>query len=380
MRLTLTEEQQELSTMLRHLFADACRPALVRRMKEPDSDGIPAELWGTLAKAGVFGIAVDGRYGGEDAGLFELGLVFAEAGRALCPTAVYDTLLFAVAVQRLASEEQRAELLPRVVGGELRGTAAISNPSDAGDLRPRLTAERTGGGWSLSGTLMFVGNGSTGGTILVTARTAAFPEPSRVIGVLLDPARPGVEATPLHTFAGDKQTRLELRDYLATDAEVLAGPDGDGLRGDDLAWASNAFVALQCMEMVGGATAVLERTVDYVKVREQFNRPIASFQAAQHHVANMRIAIEGARLAAAQAVWWLGRGDLARRAVAIAKMHASEAYKWTTLNAHQLHGGMGYVRETDLHLWSERAKVTEIKGGTADIAAGWLQRELGLAR
>ena len=133
------------------------------------------------------------------------------------------------------------------------------------------------------------------------------------------------------------------------------------------------------MEMAGGATAVLDRTVDYVKVREQFGRPIASFQAAQHHVANMRMAVDGARLTANQAIWWTGTGQPATRAVAIAKMQASEAYKWVTLTAHQLHGGMGYVRETDLHLWSERAKATEIQGGTADVAAGWLQRELGLA-
>ncbi|WP_433378785.1 acyl-CoA dehydrogenase family protein [Actinoplanes sp. CA-142083] len=375
MRLTFTEEQQELSTMLRHLFTDACPPALVRKMKEPESDGIPADLWKTLAKAGVFGIAVDDQYGGEGAGLFELGLVFAEAGRALCPTAVYDTLQFAVALAKLGSEEQRSAYLPRLVSGDLRATAAVGNPSDAADLRPGLVAQRTAGGWSLSGTLMFVGNGATAETILVTARASAFPQPERTIGVLLDPARDGVEVTPLASFAGDKQARVELHDYPATDAEVI-----DRLSTDDLAWVANAFVALQCMEMVGGATAVLERTVDYVKVREQFKRPIASFQAAQHHVANMRIAIEGARLSAAQAVWWLGQGDVARRATAIAKMHSSEAYKWTTLNAHQLHGGMGYVRETDLHLWSERAKVTEIKGGTADVAAGWLQRELGLAR
>ena len=118
--------------------------------------------------------------------------------------------------------------------------------------------------------------------------------------------------------------------------------------------------------------------VDYLKIREQFNRPLASFQAAQHLIANMRMAIDGARLTANQAIWWLSRGQSAPRAVAIAKMHCSEAYKRATLDGHQLHGGMGFVRETDLHLWSERAKATEIQGGTADVAAGWLQRELDL--
>jgi alkylation response protein AidB-like acyl-CoA dehydrogenase len=114
-------------------------------------------------------------------------------------------------------------------------------------------------------------------------------------------------------------------------------------------------------------------------MREQFGRPIAAFHAAQHLVADMRIALDAARLCAAQATWWVSRGRTATREVAIAKLHCSEAYKWATLNSHQLRGGMGYVRDTDLHLWSERAKLTEVLGGSADTARGWLQRELGLA-
>jgi alkylation response protein AidB-like acyl-CoA dehydrogenase len=231
----------------------------------------------------------------------------------------------------------------------------------------------------LRGEQRFVPNAQLAGVVLVTARAAAFPEPVRALGFFVTPGGPGWSAEPLRGMAGDKQARVVLDGYFVPDAETITGPGGAGIPAGDLAWIASAAVALQCMEMVGGATAVLERTVEYVKVREQFGRPIASFQAAQHHVANMRMAIDGARLTSGQAVWWLGRGMLAQRAVAIAKMHASEAYKWATLTSHQLHGGMGYVKETDLHLWSERAKVTEVQGGTADVAAGWLQRELGLA-
>jgi alkylation response protein AidB-like acyl-CoA dehydrogenase len=133
------------------------------------------------------------------------------------------------------------------------------------------------------------------------------------------------------------------------------------------------------MEMVGGTSAVLERTVEYVKGREQFGRPIAAFQAAQHHVANIRIALDGARLAAYQATWWVGRGELAERELAIAKLKCGEVYKDATLTAHQLHGGMGYLRETDLHFWSERAKATELQGGAYDVQIRRLERALHLA-
>jgi alkylation response protein AidB-like acyl-CoA dehydrogenase len=379
MKLVNTPEQNDFVTALRDLFADACPPALVREMKAADSDGFPARLWQALAQMGAFGLAIEPELGGEGAGLYDLGLLFTEAGRVLCPTIVYNTLTFGVAAQRLADPEQAKRLLPAVARGEVKGTVALWNPADAGDTRPVFTAEQVPGGWTLRGEQLFVPNAGLADVVLLTARAAAFAEPARPLGFFARPGGAGWSAEPLRTMSGDKQARLVLDDFFVADADTVTGPGGNGIGADDLTWIASAALALQCMEMVGGATAVLERTVDYVKVREQFNRPIASFQAAQHHVANMRMAIDGARLTASQATWWLGTGRPAARAAAIAKMNASEAYKWATLTAHQLHGGMGYVRETDLHLWSERAKATEIQGGTADVAAGWLQRELGLA-
>jgi alkylation response protein AidB-like acyl-CoA dehydrogenase len=379
MKLVNTSEQNDFTAALRDLFADACPPTLVREMKTADSDGFPARLWQSLAGMGAFGLAIDPEFGGEGAGLYELGLLFSEAGRALCPTVVYNTLIFGVAAQRLAGPDQAKRLLPALARGELRATTASWNPADAGDTRPVFTAERAEGGWTLTGQQLFVANAQLADVVLVTARVQNFTEPGRVLAFFAKPGGPGWLTEPVRTQSGDKQARLALDNYFVADADTFAGADDDGIDETDLHWVANAAVALQCMEMAGGAAAVLDRTVEYIKVREQFNRPIASFQAAQHHVANMRMAIDGARLTANQAVWWIGTGRLAPRAVAIAKMQASEAYKWATLTAHQLHGGMGYVRETDLHLWSERAKATEIQGGTADVAAGWLQRELGLA-
>ena len=378
MKLVLTAEQNDFVSSLRDLFADACPPALVRQMKEPACDGFPPKLWEALVGVGAFGLTVDPDHGGSGASVYELGLLFGEAGRVLCPTIVYSTLTFGVAVQRLADAEQAKRLLPAFTRGEIKATTAMWNPADANDIRPAFTAERVEGGWSLRGEQAFVPNAQLAGMVLVTARTETLGEPSRVFGFLAEPGAPGWSAEPVRTMAGDKQARLVLENFFVSDAQTITGPDGAGIAPADLAWVASTALALQCMEMVGGATAVLERTVDYLKVRHQFNRPLASFQAAQHLIANMRMAVDGARLTANQAMWWLSRGHAAPRAVAIAKMHCSEAYKQATLNGHQLHGGMGFVTETDLHLWSERAKATEIQGGTADVAAGWLQRELDL--
>jgi len=136
------------------------------------------------------------------------------------------------------------------------------------------------------------------------------------------------------------------------------------------------LIAGRLIEGEGVGEAVLARSVDYTIMRRQFGRPIASFQAAQHLVANMHIALVAAKLAAQSAVFWIGQGRTATRETAIARMRAATAAKLITLDAHQLHGGMGYVTETDLHLWSERARVLSTLGGGADAATSWLENEI----
>jgi len=154
----------------------------------------------------------------------------------------------------------------------------------------------------------------------------------------------------------------------------------DALLDDDarpaLRRVANTAVALGSLDLVGIGQAVVDRAVDYTKLRHQFGRPIASFQAAQHMVANMHIALAAARLAAHSAVFWIARGHTATRETAIARMHAATAARLITLDAHQLHGGMGYVTETDLHLWTERARLGSTLGGGADVAASWLEQTL----
>jgi alkylation response protein AidB-like acyl-CoA dehydrogenase len=378
MDLTHSAEQLELGAVARSLFTRECPTSLVRQLREPGSDGLAPTLWQALASAGIFGIPFEEKYGGAGAGQYELGLVFEQAGRALCPTIVYSTMVFGLGVARLGGDQLKSRYLPDLVEGRLRASHATWNPSNAADLRSRLSALRVADGWLLSGRLLFVQNAQAVDVLMVTARTSVHREPERTYGFLIQPGGAGWLARALMTIAHDQQSEVVLSDYFVADDAVLTGPDGTGLAEGDLAWLANSAIALQCMEMVGGTAAVIEQTVAYTKVREQFGRPIGSFQAVQHLVADMRIALDAARLTATQAAWWTGRGEIANRAVAIAKMKCNEAYKWATLNCHQLQGGMGYVLDTDLHLWSSRAKLTELQGGTTDTAALWLERESGL--
>jgi alkylation response protein AidB-like acyl-CoA dehydrogenase len=369
MILIPTDEQHALLSALCDALDKEWTPTEVRAAQDEDATR-PQRLWQVLAELGVFGLGLPEELGGVGGGLFELGLFFQAGGRVLCSTLVYSTLFTRIALQRLADADQQLRWLPRLATGELAATTLLWNASDSTDLSTPLVAGRTGDGWELSGTLDFVPNGDLADLALVSARVGDG-DGERTICCVIELPRPGWTTQRHRTFTRENQCRVVLDRLSIPPADVIEDVDADAL-----SWVSNAVSALQCMEMTGGTSSVIDRTVEYVQNREQFGRPIAGFQAAQHHVANMRIAADGARLTAYQAVWLLGRGPSAAREVAIAKLKAGEAYKFATLTAHQLHGGMGFLRETDLHLWSQRAKSTELLGGAWDVQLAALERAL----
>jgi alkylation response protein AidB-like acyl-CoA dehydrogenase len=373
MKLLLTESQVELQGAMRKLFEKECPPSLVRELQAPDSKVQPKQLWRALADAGVFALSFPEDVGGLGAELFDLGLVFQEAGRVLCPTIVGGSIAFALAVDRLGSGIHRETWLRPFIAGELRASTAIWNPSDASDLRARLEAKPDENGWRLSGTVDFVPNADVVDAVMVSGKNPAGDQ-QQPLAFILTPDQPGCQFVRHQTFNRELQCLVVLDGVQITNSHCIIEVRSES----DLRWVSDAAMALQCMEMVGGAQAVLDQTVEYLKNREQFGRSLASFQAVQHLIADVRVAIEGARMVAYQAAWRVGRGDPADREVAVAKFHCNEAYKLATLNAHQLWGGMGYMRETDLHLWSERAKAAELLGGAWDIQLGRLERALDL--
>lgn len=374
MKISFSDEQKEFASSIRRLFARECPPTLVRQLQDPNADARPHRLWDRLAQSGVFGLALPTELGGQGGTLFDLGLVYEEGGRVLCPTIVYSTVEFGLALSRLASTPRVSELLPKVAAGEIIGTIALADSSDSSNIVSPIRAEPRGSTWTLSGSLDFVPNADVADVLLTTARTRDNRGAAPDVAVLVPGEK--LSAQRRRTFARDNQCRVDLDALQLDRANVFA--DGNCLKHDDLRWIANATTALHCMDMVGGAQAVIDQTVQYVQDRHQFGRSIASFQAAQHHVANMHIAVEGARLAAYQAVALVGTGRIAERETAIAKLKANEAYKFATLTAHQLHGGMGFVVDTHLHLWSERAKAMELRDGAKDTQIGRLAVALGL--
>jgi alkylation response protein AidB-like acyl-CoA dehydrogenase len=228
----------------------------------------------------------------------------------------------------------------------------------------RLTDD---GGWMLSGVKLFVANARTAGLLLVVSKVAGAGHDGQVAMFAVPGGSAGLRVTPMATFGHDAQDVVSFDNVVIGGDALVAGPMSEG---EWLGWfggVNDRVTALQCMEMLGGAERVLEDTVAYIKERHVFGRPIGSFQAAQHHVANLGIALAAARVASYKALCdAAGEGD-ARRSVSIAKSWLDKAYKDATILAHQLFGAIGYVRETDLHLWSQRAKTTEQTFGDRSV-------------
>lgn len=367
MKLVATEEERDLAAAMRDLFTTHCPTTLVRALREPGGERFPQKLWEALVRAEVLALPFAADVGGSDGTLDDLAVVYAEAGRALCPSVVLNTIHLGLAIDALAAPDRRAARLPSLIRGDLRGTVAVASPYDATDVRPRLRAERTADGLRVTGRLDYVGDADLADAVLTTAAVETYGEPDEVLALLVDPAAPGVQLTPLPTSADDRWHEIVLDGVLVADDAVLGAVGEEELRRVAL-----TVRALQCVDMAAGAETVIARTVAHTCSREQFGRPIGSFQAAQHLVADMHIATQAARLAARSAVFWLGRGRPGVRETAIAVLKAATAYRRVTADAHQLHGGMGYVLETDLHLWSERARRLGVEGGGVDVAAGWL--------
>ena len=369
--LALSAEQEALRTSARAFLQRSCPPELVRRVGAPGSDGHDADLWRGMAELGWVGLAFPEAVGGGGGSLLELAVVYEEAGRVLVPTTLYSTVEAALLIDRVGGEAPRS-LLPAVVAGERIVSLAYHEEGMASSPDGlATTAMVEGEAVVVDGTKLFVPNAGVADDLVVVARDPAATGAGAVRLVVVPTTAPGVRRSRLATFAHDAQHEVSFAAVRLPADSVLA--DGSTDAWPVVEEVRRIATALHCVEMVGGARAVLDRTVQYVTDRVQFGRPIGSFQAVQHHVADLSTRIDAAGLAAWQAVWRCSLGSDApaeagslEAAVAIAKVAAGDAYVETTLMAHQLHGGIGFTDDHDLHMWSDRARAAALAFGTRE--------------
>jgi alkylation response protein AidB-like acyl-CoA dehydrogenase len=390
-----TAEQEEIRRTVRELLLKRCGPEEVRAAVGT-GEGYDAGLWAAFGEQlGLPGLALPEAYGGVGCSLTELALAVEELGRALAPSPLLSTsVLVAPLVLALGTEAQRAELLPRFASGELTAALAVPGPSLGGALA--LTGDNRGewagggraggvqarrveegrGGWRLYGEVGQVLDGHSAGVLVVAAHAGGFARSRTLLFVVRGPAAaPGlvrVRQTSLDETRS--QARLELRDV---EGELLGLDDGGGGEvWEALSGVGEGAAAVLAAEAVGAADRALERTVSYVRQREQFGRPIGSFQAVKHRLADVYVQVQAARSAAYYAAWAAAGDGKRERVGGLALAQALEALRIAAGEGVQLHGGIGFTWEHEAQLYFKRAAgdellfgpVHRLRGRAADLA------------
>jgi alkylation response protein AidB-like acyl-CoA dehydrogenase len=357
MQFGLTETQQMLKNSAREFFPAECPPAETRRLMET-ATAYDERLWQKMAEQGWTGIIFAEEFGGLGLGLVEMAVALEEMGRALVPGPYLSTVLLAgSALDAAADSAQKLKYLAPVCRGHFRATVALLEESASWDpAAVALNATASPAGFKLSGLKLFVPDAAIADFIIVAASLTSG------LGLLIvDPKSTGVTITPMQAIDATRKLYAVVLDQAP--ATMLA--TGDRARSA-LERALDVATAGLTAEMTGGMQRVLEITVEYAKTRKQFGKPIGQFQAVQHHCADMLVFTESSRSAAYYAAWALGQG-MAEGAVAVsvAKSYASDAYREVGNRGIQVHGGMGFTWENDLHLYYRRAKASEIAFGDA---------------
>jgi alkylation response protein AidB-like acyl-CoA dehydrogenase len=360
------QEQELLRATARKFFENECTSEFVRaRMAEPG--GVNDEFWGKLAEQGWLGLIYPEEFGGVGLGFVDLTVLMEEMGRAVMPGPFFSTVLLGgLTILEAGSTAQKKEWLAKISTGEAKATLAFTEPNARWDAAAvTVTARESGGTFTLNGTKLFVLDAHVADVIVVAARTREGKRPEEGLSLFLVPK--GTKGLGVKLLPTMDQTR-KLCEVTLNDVTVGA----DALLGaKDQAWAplsrvlDRATVAL-CAEMCGGAQRVLDMTTDYAKIRVAFGKPIGSYQGVKHRAADMLVEVENAKSLTYYAAWAVDENvPEAPLAASMAKAYVSDAYRRTAGAGIQLHGGIGFTWEHDLHLYFKRAKSSEFTFGDA---------------
>jgi alkylation response protein AidB-like acyl-CoA dehydrogenase len=357
MDLSLTEDQELIASTAREVLSSRAATAGARAL-EGDPAGYSAALWKEMVELGWTGLAFPEEHGGVGGDFLDVCLLFEQLGYAQLPSPLLASVACCgMPVARFGTPGQKGRWLDAIANGEVVTAAPL--PWDRPDEGPAVSRE--GDAFVLNGTATFVPYAASAEHILLVARLDGEPRACWVDASDVTPH-------PLDTIGADRPCHVELDGVRALDVLGREAAEAIALFG----------AAATCAEMVGAAQRVLDMTVQYATEREQFGRAIGSFQAVQHHCANMAIDVLGSRFIAYEAIWLLSANREAGQEVAMAKGWVSEAYERVCALGHQVHGAIGFTREHDLHLFSEHALTASLAFGDADLHFDNLATDLHL--
>jgi alkylation response protein AidB-like acyl-CoA dehydrogenase len=366
MDFNLSEDQKMLQTSIREFLDKECPIDKVREL-EDDERGYDTKMWKKMAELGWLGVIFPEEYGGMDGDFIDLMILVEEMGRYILPSPFFSTVvLSSLPILKYGNETQKEEFLPKIANGEEIWTLAMTESSatyEISDVKLRATLE--GDVYLLEGTKLFVPYAHVADRFLVIARTSDEEKPDDGVTVfIVDKKSPNIEVEVIPTSAHDKQCEVRF-DRVKVPKDNVLGKIGKGF--DIVNFIIQLGAVLKCAEMLGGTQAVLKMTNNYAKERIQFERPIGSFQAIQHKLADMFIEVEGLRYLVYETAWRINIGSPSDLLISMSKAKANEVYQRTCIDGIRIHGAIGFTKEEDIGLYYIRTKSAEFSLGDTDF-------------
>jgi len=372
-----SEQQEMLRTMARDFLTKECPKAKVREL-DKDESGYSPQIWKNMAELGWQGLVFPEEYGGTEANFIDLVVLMEEMGRNITPGPFFPTVaLCALPILEFGTEEQKTQYLPDIASGKAIWTLAFTEPSAS--YKPaelNLSATSEGDSYALNGEKIFVADAHIANYLLVVARTAKSKNPEDGITLfIVDVKAPGLKLEKIHTIAGDRQFQVIFNKVKVPKANIL----GTVNKGWNIVnFILQRAAVLKCAEISGACQAVLDMTSAYAKERIQFDRPIGSFQAVQHKLADMLIDVEGIQYLLYQAACGIADGEPSQLQISIAKAKASEAYQNICIDGITAHGAIGFTYDHDIGFYYRRVRAAEFAAGNVDLHKELIAAELGL--
>lgn len=369
-----SEEQRLIQDSAKKFLAKECPKEKVREI-EKSGDGYDRDIWRKMAELGWMGIVFPEEYGGTGGEFMDMVILMEEMGKNILPSPFLSTMVCSLAILRYGTEEQKKNFLPQIAEGRsIWALASTEASSSYGAYGTETHASAKGEEYILEGTKVFVHDACIADHLLVVARTGREAKTEDGITVfMVDAKDPDITVEVIPTTAHDKQCEVRFEKVKVPKSGIL----GTANRGREIAeFMLQRGAVLKCAEISGASQAALEITNDYAKKRVQFDRPIGSFQAIQHKLADMLTDIEGLKYLVYDAGWRISAGYPAGLQASVVKARANEVYENVCINCVKTHGAMGFTDECDIGLYYRRVKSNQFAFGDSDFHKERIAAEL----
>ena len=374
MDFDFSKDQNMIRKSVREFLEKECPKDRVRELKD-DEKGYDPTVWRKMAELGFLSLVIPEQYDGMGGEYLEAMIFMEEAGRYLLPSPYFSTVaLCGLPILRFGTDAQKKEFLAKMANGQIWSLALTEASGGYEASGVALAANQENGKYVLSGTKLFVPYANAAEKLLVVARTRDSRDPEEGLTVFaVDASDPGISLEVIPTTARDKRCEVKF-DKVIAPAESVLGEVDEG-------WAIVDYIlqhatVLKCAEMSGGAQAVLDITNKYARERIQFDKPIGSFQAIQHMLANMLIWVEGLKYLVYEAAWRINAGIPSRGLISMAKVKANTVYQKVCVDGIYIHGAIGFTEEMDVGLYHLRTKAMEFDLGGSEFHRERIAREL----